>query len=280
MLASLVLLAACSNAGDYAQNGSTVRQDATPDDSAAGESADLGGSFDAADANPDSQSSGDTSDLGDQPDELAFIERSSTSTPTPTVLSIEPLTPVLAPTGKRYSKCTVDYSEIDWTQPPSNIVEQHTVASQQPCAEETWYSETAFQNGVLVFMVLTGEEALAAAAPASDADAATATSLREQGFDQVASLEITSSGSCTTGEVQVAILRLRSDAGEPLGLEAIIDSAKSAGALVDEREAVTIIAGGGSPCTSGIVIRDDVIAWFTSNDANTVTQAATALELG
>ncbi len=187
----------------------------------------------------------------------------------------EPLTPDVDPSGRVYQRCVIDYGRIDWTAEAAEIVERHTVASAQPCTGEQWYEATAFQNGILIFMVLTGEQDLVASAPTSAAVEATATSLIAQGYPSVERMEIASSGACENGDIQLAMLQLRQGVEiDPTGLEELVASADEVGALVDQRNGLTLIAGGGSPCISGIVVKPGLVAWLTSRDASALVDAA------
>ncbi|MGI9597266.1 MAG: hypothetical protein ACR2QK_13975, partial [Acidimicrobiales bacterium] len=83
-----------------------------------------------------------------------------------------------APSGTSYKSCTTDYGDVDWTSDQETIVDSHAAASTQVCTGQSWYRDTAFQNGILTFMVLVGEATLADAVPVSSVPAAVVDSLR------------------------------------------------------------------------------------------------------
>lgn len=194
--------------------------------------------------------------------------------------SLTPRTPDRNSVGQVYQRCVVDYGNIDWSAPPAEVAALYTAASAEPCASEKWYEATAFQNGILIFMVITGEQDTVAAAPSSAGAEETVASLIAQGYASVERMEIASTGSCENGEVQLAILELREGIQlDPAGMDEIVASADDVGALVDQREGITLIAGGGSPCVSGIVVKPDLVAWFTSSDTTALLEAAEFLTL-
>ena len=204
--------------------------------------------------------------------------------------------PSLAPTGTPYRTCITDYRSIDWTAAAAEVVEAHRAAATAPCTDDDWYRDTAFQNGILTFMLLVGEEELSAAGADGDEPADLAASLSAQGFERLASLEIASSGWCHRGEVQVALATLSSagstsaagstssagSAGRAVqapGLDAIVAKAEAAGAVVDRGPALTVLTGGDVACATGIVHADDVVGWVTASDGATVRAAVARLVL-
>lgn len=188
-------------------------------------------------------------------------------------------TPTTDPGGSPYLSCSIEYGTIDWEADPETIVQAHTAASAVPCAGETWYHNTAFQNGILTFMALVGEQNLAAAAPKSETADAVAISLRSQGFDRLAAMDIASSGRCEQGQVQAALFTLR-DADQPVeGLEALLESAEVSGAEIERTEAFTVITGAGAPCATAIVHRDRILGWVTTDSVDRLKQAVGALQL-
>ncbi len=190
------------------------------------------------------------------------------------------LTPPTDPGGSRYLTCSIDYRDIDWDAEPHNVVQSHTAASAVPCAGETWYHNTAFQNGILTFMALVGEETLANAVPSSEAPEAVAFSLRAQGFDRLAAIDIASSGRCERGQVQAALFTL-ADRNQPVdGLEQLLASAEASGASVERSEVMTVISGGGAPCATAIVHSDEILGWVTTADAERVRLAVAEFNLG
>lgn len=187
--------------------------------------------------------------------------------------------PPTDPGGSPYRNCTIEYGEIDWDGEPAAIVRSHTEASAVPCAGETWYHNTAFQNGILTFMALVGEEALAAAAPTSDGPTEVATSLRNQGFDRLAAIDIASSGRCERGQVQAALFTLK-DRSQPVeGLQPLIESAQASGAEVEHNEQITFVSGGGAPCATAIVHSDGVLGWVTTMDVARLKLAVKSFDL-
>lgn len=189
--------------------------------------------------------------------------------------------PALAPTGTGYRSCVTDYGAIDWNGGPRKVIEAHRRAATAPCTAPAWYRDTAFQNGILTFMLLVGEEELAAAAPDGDEPTDLAASLAAQGFDRLATLEIASSGWCHAGEVQVALATLTSTGSEVRtpGLAAIVAKAEAAGAVIDRGPAMTVLTGGDVPCATAIVHADDVVGWVTAADGATVRAAVARLAL-
>lgn len=189
------------------------------------------------------------------------------------------LLPPTAPTGTPYRVCPIDYRHVDWNAGPEEIVDAHRRASAVACAEQDWYRETAFQNGILSFMVLVGQATLAAAAPQSDEPAAMVDSLRRQGFDRVRAIDIAGSGRCEEGEVQAALLTL--DPGPTVidGLDSMVASAAANGADVSRRPSVTVISGAGAPCAAAIVHAGNVIGWVTAADRRRLDEAVAAMIL-
>ncbi len=186
--------------------------------------------------------------------------------------------PATDPGGAPYRTCTSDYRQIDWEAEPGAIVAAHRRASAGPCSTEAWYRRTAFQNAILGFMVLVGEASLAEALPTADDSEAMVASLRRQGFDRLVSMEISDSGPCEGGGVQVAMFTLRTRpsgrdrfdgavAGSALdGLEALLGGAEAAGATVERGETKTVVTGGGAACATAIVHAGRVFGWLTTSD--------------
>ncbi len=170
-----------------------------------------------------------------------------------------------APGGSPLRSCFIDYRTVDWSAKPDSVVAAHRAASLQPCAGHDWYRETSFQNGILSFMVLVGESRLAAAAPTSDEPSAIVESLRSQGFDRIATIETTSSGSCEHGEVQAVLITTIGDVDTD-GLEAIVEAARATGATIDQRTGVTIIADKDAACAAAVIHHRDVVGWVTAAD--------------
>ncbi len=220
---------------------------------------------------------------GDAPVELAYRggdeRRADSATTAADRGQPIPVTPAAAPSGAFYRRCIVDYRGLDWTADAATVVAAHAAASTPPCVEQPWYRETAFQNGILTFMVLVGEQELAAAAPRSDGPRDLDVSLRAQGFDRIAIIEIASSGPCRHGEIQAALMTLTEDVPEPPGLEPLLASAEAAGAAVDRRESVTVVTGGGTPCATAIVHAGDVLGWITAADGPAIDEALAQIRL-
>lgn len=216
------------------------------------------------------------------PAELAYVPPVVENLEAPAgLLAADAVTPATAPTGTPYRRCVVDYRTVDWEAEPAALLATHHEAAAQPCTEADWYRDVAFQNGILGFMALVGEAELQAAAPASDAAPDMVASLRAQGFDRLAVLEIAGSGSCDEGEVQAAVLRLQAGltggAAELRGLEAMVVAATTSGATVTAGTDTTIIAGGGAPCTTAIVHDAGVLAWITAGDKAVLHDAVDSL---
>ncbi|MGH1489534.1 MAG: hypothetical protein ACRBK7_09105 [Acidimicrobiales bacterium] len=187
--------------------------------------------------------------------------------------------PLTAPSGTPYQTCSISYRNIDWEAEPEAIVESHTSASTAACANEAWYRDTAFQNGILTFMALVGEQALADAAPSSDLPATMAASLRSQGFDRLAAIDIITSGRCEQGEVQAALFTLRDSAQAVEGLQSLLDSAEASGAVIDRGQNITVISGAGAPCVTAVVHGDAVLGWITTADIENLELAMAEIKL-
>jgi hypothetical protein len=188
--------------------------------------------------------------------------------------------PATDPTGAPYLSCSIRYDGIDWSATADEIVQAHRAASAVPCAAEPWYHATAFQNGILTFMALVGEQALTEAAPVSDSADAVAASLLQQGFDRLAAIDVISSGRCERGQVQVALFTLAGDGLPVEGLDGLLDGAAASGATVEPTEHVTVISGGGAGCATAIIHGDRILGWVTSGDTAGVREAVAGLRLG
>lgn len=186
--------------------------------------------------------------------------------------------PATDPAGAPYRTCFTDYRHLDWEAEPETVVATHRQASAGACSAEGWYRRTAFQNAILGFMVLVGEASLAGALPTADDPAAMVDSLRRQGFDRLDSMEISDSGPCERGGVQLAMFELRQQPIEldhldatkaPAaldGLEALLGGAEAAGATVERTETATVVTGGGAACATAIVHTGRVFGWLTTSD--------------
>lgn len=203
----------------------------------------------------------------DEPAGLAYTDAPLGDTPfadTPFTDAARILPPT-GPGGAPFAGCLIDYRSIDWDADAQVIVDTHAEMSMAPCTGEGWYRETAFQNGILTFMVLVGQEALAAAAPASDGVETMATSLRAQGFDRLATVEVAASGRCDEGEIQAALFTLL-DWATVDGLDSMVQSATANGATVEKTPRFTTITGGGAPCATAIIHSDRTVGWVTAAD--------------
>ena len=185
-------------------------------------------------------------------------------------------TPAIA--EAQFQRCVIDYREIEWNAPPSVVVDGYTAATSIPCANTEWFAATALQNGTLLFTVLSGEAGLSGASPTSGTAEEQMNRWVAQGLPQIAEMEIASTGACENGDIQLASVELRPDVEvNPAGMDQLLASAAEVGALVDQRGELTLIAGGGSPCISGIVIKPGLVAWLTSRDASALISVAETL---
>ncbi len=188
--------------------------------------------------------------------------------------------PEASTTGAPFQACLVDYRSVDWTDEPEAIAEAHATASTPPCTTTEWYRDTAYQNGVLTFMVLVGQSALA------EADS-TVDGLRAQGFDRLATSEIGGSGRCEDGEIQAAIFTLLDPRPEPAaiapsstaGLGEILRSAAAAGAMVERHRGYTLIEGGQAPCKAAIVHGGRFVGWISSSERTALEITLAAIDL-
>ncbi|MGB5760040.1 MAG: hypothetical protein WBM50_24210, partial [Acidimicrobiales bacterium] len=186
------------------------------------------GAADGAAATADGLSPGSSLGLPDseaEPERNAALDRSPA--PGLAYAAASAHLPATDPAGARYRTCFTDYRHLDWEAEPEAVVAAHRQASAGACSAEGWYRRTAFQNAIVGFMVLVGEASLSGALPTTDDPAAMVDSLRRQGFDRLGSMEISDSGPCERGGVQLAMFELRR---RPTGLDRL-EATQAPGAL-------------------------------------------------